>query len=440
MGGPGWRTNDIQAAQMLVLAAAVSQRTVEGCSCQQTRGVLLVPARQFLLICLFVLNFSLGKLFIPFFSLFQFLFLLLCIVSCSLIQTAMLRRKETYTVVTPIPGFIPRQLAIDILHSHSEVITVNPLVLDHKPIPAPQNAAADEYYSSWYEITERIQYVPGTGKIGSGQIKFNGCFHNMPWGLQTHTYVPLGIELKNKFRIAGNQPGIEPPEQYELGNEKLNVPKDGLYLRQETEIKCNITLISFVKSQLKAASKEMVARIIKKAELLDKGELQAMMENGKIRTINPNDRTMTGLASPGFAPGSGPDRVTSPTMSSYNAPLSPNQRYAQPAYNTYSPYGRPESASPQPPQQMYYQSQYPTKPGGEPIVMELPGDAQYHAGNPAFGSLSHSVSTSSAHHRQSLQPDPNRVSVGSYTSNASASRPAFSAELPAHNETRAEQQ
>ena len=56
----------------------------------------------------------------------------------------MLRKKETYTVTTAIPGFIPRQLALDILHSHSEVITLNPLVLDHKPIPAPRNAAADD--------------------------------------------------------------------------------------------------------------------------------------------------------------------------------------------------------------------------------------------------------------------------------------------------------
>ncbi|EEY16581.1 conserved hypothetical protein [Verticillium alfalfae VaMs.102] len=72
-------------------------------------------------------------------------------------MSAMLRKKEVYTTITPIPGFIPRQLAIDILHSHSEVITLNPLVIDHKPIQAPRDAASDEYYSTWYEITERMQ-------------------------------------------------------------------------------------------------------------------------------------------------------------------------------------------------------------------------------------------------------------------------------------------
>jgi hypothetical protein len=42
----------------------------------------------------------------------------------------MMRKKESYSTITPLPGYIPRQLAIDILHSHSEVITLNPLVID----------------------------------------------------------------------------------------------------------------------------------------------------------------------------------------------------------------------------------------------------------------------------------------------------------------------
>ncbi|KAL1875176.1 hypothetical protein Daus18300_003244 [Diaporthe australafricana] len=208
-------------------------------------------------------------------------------------MSSMLRKKEVYTIVTPIPGFIPRQLAIDILHSHSEVITLNPLVLDHKPIKAPQKAASDEYYSTWYEINQRIQYVPGLGRMGSGKISFNGCFHDMPWGLQTHIYAPMNVDLRNKYRIAGNQPGVEPPEQPEIGLAALGAPSDGLYLRDDVEIKCNVAVMSFVKTQMKAASKEMVSRIIKKAELLDAGVLHAMIEDGRLKTINPNDRTNT---------------------------------------------------------------------------------------------------------------------------------------------------
>ncbi|KAL1840282.1 hypothetical protein VTJ49DRAFT_660 [Mycothermus thermophilus] len=203
----------------------------------------------------------------------------------------MLRKKDTFTVITPIPGFIPRQLAIDILHSHSEVITLNPLVIEHHPIPAPSNAETDEYYSTWYEITEQIQFVPGIGRMGQSTIKFKGCFHDMPWGLQTHIYAPMHVDLRNKYTIAGNQPGVEPPEIPEIGLRALGVPADGLYLREDIEIRCNVTVMSFVKSQLKKAGGEMVRRIIKKAELLDVGVLQAMIEDGKLKTINPADRS-----------------------------------------------------------------------------------------------------------------------------------------------------
>ncbi|KAF3770328.1 hypothetical protein M406DRAFT_284956 [Cryphonectria parasitica EP155] len=242
----------------------------------------------------------------------------------------MLRKKEVFTIITPIPGFIPRQLAIDILHSHSEVIAVNPLVLDHKPIKAPRNAAADEYYSTWYEISQKIQFVPGIGKIGSGKISFNGCFHDMPWGLQTHIYAPMNVDLKNRYRIAGNQPGIEPPEPQELG--LGGAPSDGLYLKDDVEIKCNVAMVSFVKSQLKTASKEMVDRIIRKAELLDRGDLHAMIENGKLRTINPNDRTNTITSSGSMSP----PPQHSPTFKDRTGTISPEPRpYQVPRPSSY---------------------------------------------------------------------------------------------------------
>ncbi len=87
----------------------------------------------------------------------------------------MLRKKATWTNVTPIPSFIPRQLAIDILHSHAEIIELSPLVLGFEAVKAPRDAPADEFYATWYEITEKIQFIPGIGRLGSGNIKFKGC-------------------------------------------------------------------------------------------------------------------------------------------------------------------------------------------------------------------------------------------------------------------------
>jgi hypothetical protein len=260
----------------------------------------------------------------------------------------MLRKKEAYTHITPIPAHIPRQLAIDILHAHEEIISLNPLVLTITPTKPPPDAPADEYYCTWYEITERIQYVPGAGRFGSGKISFKGCFHDLPWGIQTHMYAPLSIDLRNKWRICGNQPG-EPVEAKELG---IGAPTEGLYLREDIEIKCNITMVSFVKSQMKAASKILVDRLIKKAELLDSGVLKAMMENGKLKTINPADRTNT------MDPNTFPPN--SPPLSHYQQPHQPTaqQQYLSPGHNQY-----------QQPQQQ------------QAAVMELPGDHMYYDQN-----------------------------------------------------------
>ncbi|KAJ3497430.1 hypothetical protein NLG97_g1908 [Lecanicillium saksenae] len=359
----------------------------------------------------------------------------------------MLRKKDTYTVVTPIPSHIPRQLAIDILQSHGEVISLNPLVLSYKPMPAPRNAAADEYYSTWYEITQRVQFIPGMGKMGSGQITFNGCFHDMPWGLQTHIYAPMNVDLRNKYRIGGNQPGVEPPEQRELGMESLGIPTSGLYLRHEAEIKCNIAMMSFVKSELQKACKDMVDRIIKKAELLDSGMLQAMFENGKLKTFNPNDRSRL------------PDAES---LARGSTPLSPTGSYVSPRLGHTSTFYGPNTVSPPPPQspqphqqcpQQYTQSYQPppVAPKQPSVVMELPGDYMYlNPGNIPSPQPSPALQQS---HRSSMAPsDPrwsqslqsgrenHRMSVSSSAGGVAAQPPGqgYAVELASHNETREE--
>jgi hypothetical protein len=339
----------------------------------------------------------------------------------------MMRKKAQYVNITPIPSFIPRQLAIDFLHSHGEIIELNPLVTAHEPIKAPRDAPADEFYSTWYEISQRIQYIPGIGKMGSGAIKFRGVFHDLPFGLQTHTYAPANVDLRNKWQICGNQPG-EPPEPKELGSA---APPEGLYIREDVEIKCNVTMVNFVKKEMKAAAKIMVERLVKKAELLDSGALQALMENGRLKTVNPADRSTGAQRSP----------QPSPTMP-YQMPLSPNlsanfphrqsQQYAQPDQ---------QHAPPVPPKQLL---------GTNDIVMELPGDTTFHPQQP-------SPSPSHLHpNRASTASDPSQYSPDVRWSQSSASsRPSsyapsegmrspglehkgFAAELPTMQETREE--
>ncbi|KAI4921608.1 hypothetical protein J4E90_000034 [Alternaria incomplexa] len=336
----------------------------------------------------------------------------------------MMRKKTQYVQITPIPSFIPRQLAIDFLHSHGEIIELNPLVTGHEPIKAPRDAPADEYYSTWYEISQRIQYIPGIGKMGSGAIKFRGVFHDLPFGLQTHTYAPANVDLRQKWHIGGNQIG-EPPEPKELGS---SAPPEGLYIRQDVEIKCNVAMMNFVKKEMKAACTIMIERLVKKAELLDSGALQAMMENGRMKTVNPADRSTYGHTPP----------QPSPTQP-YQMPMSPHrqsQQWAQPAQ---------QPGPPVPPKQLL---------GTNDVVMELPGDFYHPQPSPSHLSP-HDNRASSASEPSQYSPNPQDARWSTASHSTASSRPssyapsegmkspgleqkAFAAELPTMEETKEE--
>ena len=385
-----------------------------------------------------------------------------------------LSKKTQYVQCTPIPSFIPRELAIDFLHSHGEVLELNPLVTGYEAIKAPRDAPADEFYATWYEISERIQYIPGIGKLGSGAIKFRGVFHDLPFGLQTHTYAPANVDVRNKWQICGNQPG-EPPEPRELGS---TAPQEGLYIREDVEIKCNVTMVSFVRKEMKAAAKIMVERLIKKAELFDAGQLQAMMENGKLKTVNLADRSGGDYKSPQLSPAMTYKTPLSPSRTStvsYGRPPSPYSQspYSQSPYSQ-SPYSQsPYSQSPYS-QSPYSQSQYsqPPAPGQQAgqqayvppqqllgqnnVVMELPGDFSYtQQRQPSPGLLSPNHTRDST---ASSQPSPqfsdarwsqaSHNSAGSAPSSYAASdgmrsppgdqKLSFTAELPTTEETKEE--
>lgn len=150
------------------------------------------------------------------------------------------------------------------LHNHDEMIELNPLVIEHHPIKTPRDAPADEFLDcAWQELTDKIHYLPG-GMV-KGKVSYKACFHDTPYGLQTHIYAPMGLDIREKWSIGGSLPG-EPPEPRELG---VEVPRQGLYIREDGDMKCNVLLTSFVRKNLDNAHKVLVERILKKAERVE---------------------------------------------------------------------------------------------------------------------------------------------------------------------------
>lgn len=173
-------------------------------------------------------------------------------------------KRSLYTIVTPLPPTISRATAVDILHDHGGMIELNPLVKKYEKCKPPPNALPDEFHCTWYELTDKITYLPGV----KGQVNYKACFHDLPRSLQTHVYAPAGLEIKEKWSIGGNEPHEE-REIIEIGMAGLGVPRSGLYLREDVDMRCNIFLTNFVKKTLKRAHQVLVERMVVKVDLAD---------------------------------------------------------------------------------------------------------------------------------------------------------------------------
>lgn len=41
----------------------------------------------------------------------------------------------------------------------------------------------------------------------TGKVQYNASFYDLPYGLQTHVYAPLGLDIRGKWSVGGNIAG-----------------------------------------------------------------------------------------------------------------------------------------------------------------------------------------------------------------------------------------
>ncbi|KAK1720936.1 hypothetical protein BDP67DRAFT_391370 [Colletotrichum lupini] len=164
-------------------------------------------------------------------------------------------KRTTFTTISPLPPGITRDAVLDFLHNHLEMIDLNPLIKERHLIPPPPNAPPEEHACAWYSLTDEISYLPGG--LATGNVSYTCCFHDLPTGLQTHCYAPMGLEIRDKWTVAGSLPG-EPVEPVELG---IGAPLTGLYIREDVDMRCNVFTSSFVKKTLKKSHGLLVDRL-----------------------------------------------------------------------------------------------------------------------------------------------------------------------------------
>lgn len=211
----------------------------------------------------------------------------------------------------------------------SQMIQLNPLVINHVPCRAPASAPPDEFHAVWYELTDRISYLPGV----RGNVSYKACFHDLPRGLQTHVYAPAGLEIKEKWTIGGNEAGEE-REVLELGMH--TVPREGLYLREDVDMHCNLLLTNFVKKNLKKAHSVLVDRLVVRTDLAEETRSRSRYSD----PVHRNTGSSIHSGSSGFG-----ENSTSPTTSGPQISEMPGSEVSQwpRPYNPYAPH-TPNSA------------------------------------------------------------------------------------------------
>lgn len=183
-------------------------------------------------------------------------------------------KRTVFTTTTTLPATISRETVIDTLHSHQEMIELNPLVIRYsrcQPTPsAPDEERAADW--TWYELTDRIKFLPG--KWFRGKISYRGSFRDLPRGLRTHVYAPTGVDIRATWGVGGNKEGEEGKEREEGQassdatnmNDGLDGEGQGLYLREEVDLRCPFWSAGFVKKTMRRSHGVLVDRLIGKAD------------------------------------------------------------------------------------------------------------------------------------------------------------------------------
>ncbi|KAI0873570.1 hypothetical protein GGS24DRAFT_385564 [Hypoxylon argillaceum] len=193
-------------------------------------------------------------------------------------------KRTTFTTISPLPAGIPREVVIEFLHNHQEMIDLNPLIVERHPIPPPSHAPDEEARCVWWSLTDKISYLPGG--LVSGEIAYTAAFNDLSNGVQTHCYAPLGTDIRERWSLGGTLPG-EPLEPVEIG---LGAPRQGLYLREDVELRCNFMMASFVKKTLKNAHGTLVERLCQKAALTSSRHGTPSNDSTSSHTSNENSR------------------------------------------------------------------------------------------------------------------------------------------------------
>ena len=91
--------------------------------------------------------------------------------------------------------------------------------------------------------------------------------------------------MKGRWTLGGSLPG-EPRQAVEIG---YGVPKTGLWLREDVEMKVNMVMTGFVKKTTKKAHATLVQRLVEKAHIIEAQSHNTALAEERFRDSYPAD-------------------------------------------------------------------------------------------------------------------------------------------------------
>jgi len=201
-------------------------------------------------------------------------------------ETNNMPKTATFTTITPLPAGITRQSVLDMYRDHLAMIDLNPLVVERFKCKPPGYAPTDEYWAMWYTIKDKVSYLPGG--LATGSVSYHACFHDLPDGLETHVYAPLGLDIRGKWSVGGSLPGEPKPPPVK----GIPTPRHGLYIREDVKMTCSSILLSFVKRTFKDSHASLVEQLVERAHIMESSFANERLK--ALRNVDPAERMAIG--------------------------------------------------------------------------------------------------------------------------------------------------
>lgn len=157
--------------------------------------------------------------------------------------------RTVFTSMTPLPSHISRERAVQKLHDHAAMIEQNPLVIHYEQCQPSVNAPADEYQRTWYELTDRISFLP----FLHGRVRYRANFEDTPHGIRTHVFAPMRVDIRSQWSVVDDQ---------SHGQRQPGASMSKLYLQEEVDLRCPIGATRYVRKTLTRSHSELVARLM----------------------------------------------------------------------------------------------------------------------------------------------------------------------------------